>query len=189
MRERRAFVSHKRPPLSHSSGTGIFTGFRGSTFICIGGRFGARLRERLFASLLNQEVDFYGATKTGDVTSRLSADCQKVSDQVQLNVNVFLRSVIQVVFTFAFMIYINLSLALACFVIVPAMVIVSKIFANYMQKLSTETQDRLADANATAEEVISAIPTMRAFAAEGEELQRYEKGMTCLLYTSPSPRD
>ena len=82
------------------------------------------------------------------------------------------------------MIYINLSLALACFVIVPAMVIVSKIFANYMQKLSTETQDRLADANATAEEVISAIPTMRAFAAEGEELQRYEKGMTKYVDTA-----
>jgi hypothetical protein len=33
---------------------------------------------------------------TGEVTSRLSADCEKVSDQVQLNVNVFLRSLIQV---------------------------------------------------------------------------------------------
>ena len=76
--------------------TGVFTGLRGSTFIFIGGRFGSRLRTGLFESLLRQEVDFYGATKTGDVTSRLSADCQKVSDQVQLNVNVFLRSVIQV---------------------------------------------------------------------------------------------
>ena len=46
--------------------------------------------------MLRQELDFFGATKTGDVTSRLSADCQKVADQVQLNVNVFLRSVIQV---------------------------------------------------------------------------------------------
>ena len=35
------------------------------------------------------------------MTSRLSADCQKVGDQVQLNVNVFLRSVIQVLLTLA----------------------------------------------------------------------------------------
>ena len=34
--------------------------------------------------------------KTGDITSRLTADCQKVADQVQLNVNVFLRSLLQV---------------------------------------------------------------------------------------------
>ena len=36
--------------------TGIFTGLRGSTFIFIGGRFGARLRTKLFEALLKQEV-------------------------------------------------------------------------------------------------------------------------------------
>ena len=41
------------------------------------------------------------------MTSRLSADCQKVGDQVQLNVNVFLRSVIQVLFTLGFMVHIS----------------------------------------------------------------------------------
>ena len=44
--------------------TGIFTGLRGSTFIVVGGRFGKRLRARLFASLLEQEMDFFGAVKT-----------------------------------------------------------------------------------------------------------------------------
>ena len=46
---------------------------------------------------------------------------------MQLNVNVFLRSVIQVVFTLGFMVYINLKLAIACFVIVPAIVFISKV--------------------------------------------------------------
>ena len=68
--------------------TGLCTGFRGSTFIVLGGRFSKRLREHLFGSLLSQEADFFGAVKTGDITSRLSADCQKVGDQVQLNVQV-----------------------------------------------------------------------------------------------------
>ena len=34
--------------------TGVFTGLRGSTFIVLGGRFGKRLRLRLFESLLAQ---------------------------------------------------------------------------------------------------------------------------------------
>ena len=38
-------------------------------------------------------------------------------------------------------------------------------------------QDTLAEANATAEEVISAISTTRAFSAEGEESARYASGM------------
>ena len=92
--------------------TGVFTGFRGSTFIVIGGRFSVRLhrpnpnpnpnpnlnpspnpnpnpnpdpdpnqvrlRRSLFSSLMRQELDFFSAVRTGDMTSRLSADCQKV---------------------------------------------------------------------------------------------------------------
>ena len=158
-------------------GTGIFTGFRGSTFIVIGGRFSVRLRQRLFASLMRQELDFFSAVRTGDITSRLSADCQKVGDQVQLNVNVFLRSVIQVLFTLGFMVVISWRLALTCFVAVPCIVWASKIFGDYMRTLSTETQDALAKANSAAEEVISSISTTRAFAAEAAEEDNYGKGM------------
>ena len=166
-----------------AAGTGIFTGLRGSTFILLGGRFGRRLRVKLFEALLKQELDFFGATKTGDVTSRLSADCQKVSDQVQLNVNVFLRSVIQVFFTLAFMVYINLRLALACFVVVPAIAMITEIFSRYMRVFSRKTQAALADANGFATEVLAAIPTMRAFAAEREELQRFTIGMDTYVDT------
>jgi len=157
--------------------TGIFTGFRGSTFIVIGGRFGVRLRQRLFDSLLQQEADFFGAVKTGDITSRLSADCEKVSDQVQLNVNVFLRSVIQVLFTFGFMVFLSWRLAITCFIVVPAIVVLSKIFGDFMRALTKDSQEALANANSTAEEVISSMNTVRAFAAEGEDSRRYQRGI------------
>ena len=75
---------------------------------------------------------------------------------MQLNVNVFLRSFIQVVFTFGFMVYINTRLALVCSAIVPGIVIASHIFAQFMRKLSKRTQDSLAKANGHAEEVRSA---------------------------------
>ena len=67
--------------------TGVFTGLRGSTFIFVGSRFSTRLRQRLFDALLAQEVGFYDATKTGDITSRLSADCERIESQVTLNVS------------------------------------------------------------------------------------------------------
>ena len=157
--------------------TGLCTGFRGSTFIVLGGRFSKRLREHLFGSLLSQEADFFGAVKTGDITSRLSADCQKVGDQVQLNVQVFFRSLIQAVITLVWMFVINPKLAVTCFVVVPAIVYASRIFGDYMRTLSTETQDSLAEANSVAEEVVAAISTTRCHAAEAEEQRRYAIGM------------
>jgi len=136
------------------------------------------LRVQLYTALLKQEMDFFGATRSGDVSSRLSADCQKVSDQVQLNVNVFLRSLIQIFFTLGFMISINFNLALVCFVVVPAIVAVTSVFGSYMRPISTETQDALANANANANEVLGAVATMRAFAAESEESDRYADAMS-----------
>lgn len=82
-----------------------------------------------------------------------------------------------------FMVYLNVRLALACFVIVPAIVIASDIFAKYMRVLSKASQDALAKANAHAEEVVSSISTVRAFAAEKDEARRYEAGMSEYLST------
>ena len=58
-------------------------------------RLNVRIRCRLFASLLRQEIGFFDLTKTGDVTSRLAADTTTVADQVCLNLNVMLRSLTQ----------------------------------------------------------------------------------------------
>eukprot|EP00670_Eutreptiella_braarudii_P021314 CAMPEP_0174347014 /NCGR_PEP_ID=MMETSP0811_2-20130205/2941_1 /TAXON_ID=73025 ORGANISM="Eutreptiella gymnastica-like, Strain CCMP1594" /NCGR_SAMPLE_ID=MMETSP0811_2 /ASSEMBLY_ACC=CAM_ASM_000667 /LENGTH=179 /DNA_ID=CAMNT_0015472159 /DNA_START=185 /DNA_END=720 /DNA_ORIENTATION=+ len=50
--------------------TGVFTGLRGSTFMVVGARFSVRMRQRLFDSILRQEVAFFDSTKTGEITSR-----------------------------------------------------------------------------------------------------------------------
>ena len=111
-----------------SAVTGIFTGVRGSTFIVLGARFSLRLRQMLFDKLLEQEIGFFDATKTGEISSRLSADCQAVGSNVELNVNVFLRSFLQAGLTLAFMFWINWRLALLAFITVPNVVVASKIF-------------------------------------------------------------
>ena len=46
-----------------------------------------------------------------------------------------------------------------------------------------ETQDTLAEANATAEEVISAVSTTRAFDAAAGEVRRYKDGLTKYIGT------
>ena len=76
--------------------TAIFTALRGSTFTVAMARFNIRLRKELLNSLLSQEVGFYDTTKTGDISSRISSDTTVMSDQISLNLNVLLRSIVQV---------------------------------------------------------------------------------------------
>ena len=58
-------------------------------------RLNARIRSRLFGTLLRQDIGFFDKTKTGEITSRLAADTTTVADQVCLNLNVMLRSLTQ----------------------------------------------------------------------------------------------
>ena len=106
---------------------GVCTGLRGGIFTVVGARVNRRIRDMLFQSLLGQEIGFYDTTKTGDLSSRLSSDCTKVGDQVSLNVNFFLRSLVQAVGTLVFMFIQSWKLSLVAFVSVPAIVIMSKV--------------------------------------------------------------
>ena len=157
--------------------TGLATGVRGATFTVLGARFSTRLRQRLLDALLRAELGFFDVTKTGEISSRLSADCQKVGDQVELNVNVFVRSLLQVVLTTAAMVAINWRLGLVAFVSVPPIVVASREFGAFIRALTKDYQKALADSTAVAEEALGAMRTVRAFAAEGEVSAAYGRDM------------
>lgn len=153
---------------------GVCTGLRGGIFTVVGARVNRRIRYMLFQSLLQQEIGFYDVTKTGDISSRLSADTTKVGDQVSLNVNFFLRNLVQAVGTLLFMFLQSWRLSLLAFVSVPAIVVISKFYGQYIRKLSKLTQEKLAAANAIAEECLSTMSTVRSFACEDEEGRLYK---------------
>lgn len=86
----------------------IAGGLRGGSFEYAYARINRAIRFDLFTGLVRQDIAFYDAHKvkcgrdivykrqrniiqTGEIASRLTADCQTMSDTVALNVNVFLR--------------------------------------------------------------------------------------------------
>ena len=85
-----------------------------------------RLRVQLMDSLLAQDVGFFDVTKTGDITSRLSSDTTLVGDQITLNVNVFLRSVVQAIGVLIFMFVLSWQLTIIAFISVPVVTALSK---------------------------------------------------------------
>lgn len=69
----------------------VTAGLRGSILIIANGRLNINIRKTLFKSLMKQEIGFFDLTETGDLTSRLTSDTTKLSDQIGLNLNIFLR--------------------------------------------------------------------------------------------------
>ncbi|CEF68553.1 ATP-binding cassette sub-family B member 9 [Strongyloides ratti] len=162
-------------------GSSIAAGFRGGSFEYGGARVARIIRNDLFTSLVHQEVAFYDVHKTGEIISRLAADTQTMADTVPLNLNVFLRNTVMCIGSMLFMMGLSWKLSLITFIVVPIIFVVTKIFGSYYDELSELTQDAIASSNDTAEEVISTMRTVRSFACEEFESQRYFDKLTDTL--------
>jgi hypothetical protein len=156
---------------------GVFAGIRGSIFTVVGGRVNVRLRVQLMDSLLAQDIGFFDVAKTGEITSRLSSDTTLVGDQVSLNVNVFLRSLVQALGVLLFMFLVSWQLSILAFISVPVITLLSKQYSAYITKVIKTMQKSLADGNAVSEAALGSMSTIRAHDAAEGELKRFEKEM------------
>lgn len=153
--------------------TAVFTAVRGGLFTIVTVRINRRIRERLFASLLRQEMGFFDSERTGDITSRLSADTSTVSDQISLNANVLVRSLMQGALVLVFMFAASWRLTVITFVLVPVNIQVCSWYGRYYKALVKGMQTALAEANVVAEEAIGSMATVRAHAAEAGMMAFY----------------
>jgi ABC-type multidrug transport system fused ATPase/permease subunit len=171
------FMSDMKMLLLVSSLGGIFAGIRGAIFTVTGGRMNVRLRVLLMDSLLCQDIGFFDVTKTGEITSRLTSDTMLVGDQVTLNINIFLRSLVQTVGVLIFMTMLSWQLTLLAFISVPTITVLSKWYGHLIRDLTKLMQKKLADSNSISEAVLASMKTVRAFGAEISELKDFESSL------------
>ncbi|KAK6306164.1 hypothetical protein J4Q44_G00230890 [Coregonus suidteri] len=151
----------------------IAVGVRGGLFSLTFARLNLRLRNLLFRSLMCQEIGFFDANHTGDITSRLSSDTTQVSDLISLNINMFLKSMVKGIGFFIFMFGMSWKLTLVTIMGFPFITVISKVYGEYYKRLTKEVQTALAQANQVAEETVSAMKTVRSFANEEQEADSY----------------
>ena len=104
--------------------------------------------QNMFPSVRQTEIGFFDTTKTGDLTSRLSSDTQLVGDQVTLNVNVFLRSLVQAIGVLIFMFVVSWQLSILAFISVPAVTILSKWYGHFVRTLTKVMQKKVSQSEA-----------------------------------------
>ncbi|MGK3995835.1 ABC transporter ATP-binding protein [Sorangium sp. So ce1024] len=146
---------------------------RYALFSTAGERVVARLRAQLFEHLLRQEVAFFDDHRTGELTNRLASDTTVLQSAVSVNVSMALRYAASVVGGVAFLFYTSPRLTVLMLAVVPVVAIGSVAYGRRVRRLSRSVQDALARASEVAEEALSGLRTVRAFAAEKREAARY----------------
>jgi ABC transporter fused permease/ATP-binding protein len=152
----------------------IFVGLRYYLFTVIGDRVVADLRQRLFSAVMAQEMGFFDAGRTGELTSRLTSDTQAIQSAVTTNVSMALRYGAQAAGGVAILFFTSLKLSLVMIVAVPLVVAIAFFYGRLLRRLSRQVQDAIAESTSVAEEAIGGIRTVRSFAREPHEIGAYD---------------
>src|SRR5262252_571663 len=132
----------------------------------IGERVVADLRAAVFAHLTALAPAFFDAAKTGEITSRLTADTTQIKSAVGSSVSVALRNLVLFFGSAIMMVVTSPRLSLSVLVAIPVIVLPLVAFGRLVRRRSRTAQDTLADASAYAAELISAVRTLQAFTNE-----------------------
>jgi subfamily B ATP-binding cassette protein MsbA len=138
-----------------------------------GERAVAGLRQELFSRLLDMPPGFFADRRTGELTSRLTADVALVQGVMSHQLAEFSRQVIQLVGAIVLLTLRQPRLTLTALSVAPVVVLSIFFFGRRLRRITTGVQDRVADANAVAEEALSQIRTVQSFVQEETERARY----------------
>ncbi|KAG8186459.1 hypothetical protein JTE90_009218 [Oedothorax gibbosus] len=172
-----AFFSELREPAIHLIymyfAQSVFTFFYISLLSVSGERVARNMRRELFASVIEQDVAFFDAHKTGEISSRLTNDVQEFKSCYKLCISQGLRSTAQTAGCIVSLYLISPKMTGLMVCVVPVIVLAGTFIGRTLRKMSKFAQSQIAQASAVADEAIGNIKTVRAFAMEDAEKKLY----------------
>jgi ABC-type multidrug transport system fused ATPase/permease subunit len=135
----------------------------------------ADLRRDCYARLIALPMAFFGQRRVGELTSRVSTDVAQIEGALIDSLPQLCR---QTVFLLGGVTMIALTSARLTAVMLgtlPLLIAAAVFFGRRLRRFSRETQDQLAATNTIVEETLQAITSVKAFANEAFELDRYQR--------------
>ncbi|KYO25497.1 antigen peptide transporter 1 [Alligator mississippiensis] len=136
-------------------------------------RIHTRLQGQVFSSVLRQEIAFFHTNRTGDITSRVTADTEAASEALSEKLSLLMWYGARGAFLYILMLRLSLRLAICTAVGLPLILLVPKFSGKLHQSLAQRVQESLARANEVAVETFQAMPTVRSFANEEGAARSY----------------
>jgi ATP-binding cassette, subfamily B, bacterial len=157
-----------------------FTGSYGAAVV--GERFLLRLRDNVFEHLQTLTPDFFENRRLGDLMARLTDDIEAIEELVASGLIRLITALISAVFFAAAAIYIRWDLALVTFAMVPAFLLMAKVFAARFRHAAARERFSNGLMNSTIEEALSNQSLVQSYnRQDAEALRLHEAGRGWLL--------
>jgi len=139
------------------------------------------LRQKLYNHLQQLELGFFDTQQTGQLMSRATVDLQAIRFFLGYGLIFFSQSLLTVVLAGAVMFVINPWLALIALAPAPFVILTAVRFTRQSRPAMQEVQQRMAEMTAEAEESVTGIRVVKAFAQEDQQFLRFQGSVSRLF--------
>jgi len=133
----------------------------------------ADIRNAIFVHLTHLPVSWFEAARTGDILARINADTAILQTVMASTLVMAVRNVILLCGGLVLVVLSSVKMSIVVAVIVPIVVVPLLMLARRLRVASRLAQERLGDVSAEAEEQLSNIRTVFAFAQEKTAANRF----------------
>lgn len=140
----------------------------------VGQKVITKLRNILFAKILNLPVRFFSDQSTGVLMSRITNDIYLLQSSIPAIITI-IRSVITIVILVGVILYMNWKLALIAIVCYPFFIHPMVLISKKIRKYTTKGQEQMGDLNSTLQEAFTGVRVVKAFVSEDKEIKKFEK--------------
>uniref|UniRef100_A0A8C0RKE1 Proteasome 20S subunit beta 8 n=1 Tax=Canis lupus familiaris TaxID=9615 RepID=A0A8C0RKE1_CANLF len=135
----------------------------------------SQVQGEVFQAVLRQETEFFQQNQTGAITSRVTEDTSTLSESLSEKLSLLLWYLVRGLCLLGLMLWESLSLTMVTVVTLPLLFLLPEKLGRWHQVLATQVQTSLAESSQVAIEVLSAMPTVRSFANEECEAQKFSQ--------------
>ena len=131
------------------------------------------IRTELFSKMQKLPVRFFDTRTTGEVMSRYTNDVDTIGEMLNSTVVQIFQGSIQLIGTFALMLYTNIFLTIVTVVTTPLMALVGGMIAKKSRKYFKEQQSALGVVNGYVEETVTGQNVVKVFCHEDKIVEGF----------------
>jgi ABC-type multidrug transport system fused ATPase/permease subunit len=133
------------------------------------------LRQQFYAHLQRLDLGFFDSQQTGQLMSRATVDLQSIRFFLGYGLIFITQNLLTITLAAVVMIAINPVLALVALIPAPFVILAATKYSQISRPAQQEVQQRIAELTAEAEENVSGIRIVKAFAREEHQLHRFQR--------------
>ena len=133
------------------------------------------IRDRLYSNLIYQSIGFLSKSSTGDLTSRISNDIEKIKFGVSETLSVYVRESLTLISLLAYIFIRDYKMALGAMVVLPVAAVPLIYFGKKVKKAGIQSQQTIGEISNFLAETVGGNKIVKAYNMEEYEIEKFKQ--------------